>query len=75
VVDVAREEVRTDCPWCGASIPVANVWICETDVLALCTACHRMSHAADRSGVGVARRGLFSKRRVRKPSDAEPPGH
>jgi hypothetical protein len=67
VVEMARDAAQIRCPWCGESVPAANVWICEADVIALCSACHRMSHAADGAPVAAARRRLFPKRRLRKP--------
>jgi hypothetical protein len=76
VADLTRTEAGIRCRWCGASIPVSNVWICEVEVVALCTGCGRLSQAADGAGrvlVDPAGRGLGRlrpRRRSKKPVDA-----
>jgi predicted Fe-S protein YdhL (DUF1289 family) len=77
VAHSTRPEAGIRCRWCGASIPVSNVWICETDVVALCAGCRRLSQAADGAGLAMdptARRlgRLLLRRRPRKPVDASP---
>jgi hypothetical protein len=76
VADLTRTEAGIRCRWCGAAIPVSNVWICELEVVALCTGCRRLSHAADGAGRAMVdsagrRLGrLRSRRRSTKPVDA-----
>ena len=43
MADLTRTEAGIRCRWCGASIPVSNVWICEVEVVALCTGCGRLT--------------------------------